>query len=264
MPVYVLNAPPCAGKTTYVREHAHPDDVVIDYDMLAQALGSSRTHGHAPHFDAIVGKARWAAIKAALETSRTHNTRVWIIDSCIPEYRQRAYEAANAQFIRLDVDIAELHRRADQERPPLWHQLIDDWAPLLRDAGPSWRPEREHPGPKPWPKRPAHRRGVHTKRYEQMRAAFLRGYTNCENCRAPFITDAPCEHRKCLRRGKGCIYHPQYPTVQHDKHLATGGPALDPSTWRAWCLRCNQSDGGRLAQRLARQPATGGTVDLSW
>ena len=270
MPVFVVTGPPCSGKSTYVREHAQPDDVVIDYDVLAQALGSSVHHGHATHFDAIVGKARWAAIKAALEASRTDGATVWIIDSCIPDYRLRHYQQAGAEIITLDVDRAELHRRASRERPELWHRLIDDWAPLLRDAGPAWRPEREYDrSPRPW-KRPEHRRGAHGPRYERLRSAFLADKTNCEYCGEPFVTDAPCNHPRCVKRGKGCIFHPRYPTVDHSKALAhratTHIDPLDTSLWRAACSACNKSRGGQLGRELQLQRAanTPGPVDLDW
>lgn len=38
--------PPCSGKTTYVREHAGPEDVVVDVDALARALGSVEQFDH--------------------------------------------------------------------------------------------------------------------------------------------------------------------------------------------------------------------------
>jgi hypothetical protein len=36
--VTVLIGPPAAGKSTYARTHAQPDDIVIDLDAIARAL----------------------------------------------------------------------------------------------------------------------------------------------------------------------------------------------------------------------------------
>ena len=43
--IHLVMGPPGAGKTTYVREHAGPDDLIVDWDALAEATraGESRT-----------------------------------------------------------------------------------------------------------------------------------------------------------------------------------------------------------------------------
>lgn len=263
----------CSGKSTYVREHADPGDVVVDLDVIAQALGSPVAHGHEDNLRYVAVKARNAAVKQAAAVSNRVN--VWIIDSCVPQWRRELYERHNARWVTLDVPPDVLHERASRERPDLWHTLIDEWAKWQEDAGPSWR--SPWPGTlgerKPWPKRPAHRRGAHGHRYEKLRAAFLAGRTHCENpdCGVMFVTDAPCNHRACRSKrdgAGGCHFFHAYPTVDHSVPLVTGMAApLDTSLWRALCYSCNQSAGGKLARarQLGRaQDHNGGTVDLSW
>lgn len=125
----VVTGPPCSGKSTYVRGRAKPGDIVIDFDVLAQALGSPNPHDHAPHVRNVTIAMRKAAIDAAVTAHRGGAT-VWIVDCNISAYRARLYCDARAHIVQLDVDRAELHRRASRERPPLWHGLIDKWAPL--------------------------------------------------------------------------------------------------------------------------------------
>lgn len=263
----VISGPPTSGKSTLARQrHAErPGSILIDYDVICQALGSPVTHDHDETLGMVAAKARNAAIAAAVKASAT--TDVIIVDSVIPQWRAKLYEQHHAEIVTLDVDRAELHRRAAAERPPLWHQLIDDWAPTREQAGPSWQVHTTGPR-KPWPKRPAHRRGAHGYRYGRLRRAFLADKVQCEACGEPFVTDAPCQHRTCLRRGKGCIYHPRYPTVDHAIPLVTrAAPALDTSLWRALCQECNQRLGGKVgrARQLAREPtATNGEVTLDW
>ena len=62
--------PPCSGKTTYVATHAGLDDVVIDVDALARALGSRVEHDHHPNHLAAALVARDAlALRPASSTT---------------------------------------------------------------------------------------------------------------------------------------------------------------------------------------------------
>lgn len=124
----VVSGPPCSGKSTWIRTRSQPGDVVIDFDIIAQALGSSESHRHNIHVRRVTMAARAAAISAAIEQHHRGAT-VWIIDGRPPERRVHMYEAAGAIFVTLSADKEELHRRATAERPERWHQLIDQWTP---------------------------------------------------------------------------------------------------------------------------------------
>lgn len=264
MPVLVVAGPPVSGKSTLVQQRAaelraagHPDPIVLDYDLLAQAIGSTVTHGHQDHLTPVVQRMRGVAIRAALDSSRSTGCWVLIVDSSPPAHRMDWYRQAHAEIVTLEVDRDELHARATRERPDLWHRLIDEWAPEQENAGWSWNQPRKR-GP-----RPAHRKGTSGTRYARMRKAFLADKTNCENCGQPFVRDAPCHHSGCIRRGKGCYLHPLYPTVQHTLYLADGAPALDVSTWQAWCQGDNKSDGAAYGNRL-RARARAGAETHPW
>lgn len=122
----VVTGPPCSGKTTHVREHAKPGDIVIDYDQLAQALGSPDTHDHPADVAYVARAARQTALRAALGCAR-RGSRVWIIDTAPTAHRAHQYAKAGAQVLRLTATPAELHRRAEAERPEAWHGMIDKW-----------------------------------------------------------------------------------------------------------------------------------------
>lgn len=121
--ITVVTGPPCSGKTTYVRQHAKPGDVIIDYDLIAQALGSPDTHDHPDVIARITRAARQAAIQSAVASQAT----TWVIETTVSPAKQRDYEMAGATFVVLEESRDVLHQRASQERPKLWHKLIDDW-----------------------------------------------------------------------------------------------------------------------------------------
>lgn len=106
--ITVITGPPCAGKTTYMSEHAKPDDVVIDYDTLAQSLGSEHAHGHSAWVSEVAAAAWSAAVRRAVVF---RDCDVWIIDSCPTPARARSYEAAGAVHVDCNPGDAELQRR---------------------------------------------------------------------------------------------------------------------------------------------------------
>ena len=135
----VVMGAPCSGKSTYVREHAKPGDIVIDFDVMAQALGSPVPHDHSDAIRMVTIDARRTAIASAIQQHQAGAT-VWIVD-INPDLRMAAYRRAGAQFVTMSADRAELHRRADAERPDRWHELIDEHlAKAARPAGVRRRP----------------------------------------------------------------------------------------------------------------------------
>lgn len=122
----VITGPPCAGKTTYLRQHARPGDITVDFDAIAQALGSPSAHDHDQRLREIAAAAWSAAVDRAV--TRYPGLQGWIIDSRPTRQRQAAYQRAGARFVDLRPDAAELHRRAEAGgRPASTHQEIDKW-----------------------------------------------------------------------------------------------------------------------------------------
>lgn len=124
--ITVITGPPCSGKTTYVRDHAKPGDIIVDFDALAVALGSTDPHAHDPRLREITAAA-WAAAVDRLTTGYP-GTRAWIVDSKPTRMRQLAYQRARAKIVKLDAATDELHRRADSDnRSDDAHRRIDEW-----------------------------------------------------------------------------------------------------------------------------------------
>jgi hypothetical protein len=106
----VVIGPPCAGKTTYVATHATPGDLIVDFDLIAQALGSGRTHEHDPQFMAVAQASRQSAVAAALGTA----ARVWVVLT----YRRQIgpLGLSEATVVVMDTPIDECVRRAVTNR----------------------------------------------------------------------------------------------------------------------------------------------------
>lgn len=134
--ITVITGPPCSGKSTYAREHARPGDITVDFDLIAQALGSPDSHDHPPELREITAAAWSAAVNRVLAYSRTSIT-AWIIDSKPTRQRWLAYQQARARHITLTASREELHRRADSDgRSPEWHRRIDAFTGTARDPAP--------------------------------------------------------------------------------------------------------------------------------
>jgi AAA domain len=123
----VVTGPPCSGKSTYVRQHARPGDIIVDFDLIAQALGSPVSHGHDGQLREVAAAAWAGAVRGAI-TQHQAGRRAWIVDARPRPYRSEQYRQAGARIVRLEAEAAELHRRADEAgRPAGWHQRIDQY-----------------------------------------------------------------------------------------------------------------------------------------
>lgn len=130
--VVIVCGPPCAGKSTYVEQHKKPGDLVVDYDAVAQLLGSPREHGHDYRFH----KATETVIAqqlAAIERGTTPSA--WVIRSLPREADREALALRlGAEVVLLDADDDVLIHRAtarpDVERS---RRAIMEWR---RDARP--------------------------------------------------------------------------------------------------------------------------------
>lgn len=78
--IVLVVGPPGAGKSTLVNNERGSTDVVIDYDKIAEALGSSTSHGH----DGSIHKATMAArngVLRALRRGEIQAPRVWVVSA---------------------------------------------------------------------------------------------------------------------------------------------------------------------------------------
>jgi 5-methylcytosine-specific restriction protein A len=108
--VTIVCGPPCAGKTTWVAQHAEPDDTVLDVDVLAKLCGSDRDHGHEGRYYRDAQTEFWALC----ESVRASTVTAWVIRGAPePEARRKLAEACGAtRTIVLLPPLDVLHARA--------------------------------------------------------------------------------------------------------------------------------------------------------
>jgi 5-methylcytosine-specific restriction protein A len=135
--VMLVCGPPAAGKSTYVRDHAVPGDIVIDLDTIARQLGMGRHRPDAARILLLERNQRLAAL-----AHEPGNRTAWVIVSA-PNKRTRQWWCSALGVMPNDMVLlvptrTELCQRVknDPDRQDvidLHLQLIDRW--LARELG---------------------------------------------------------------------------------------------------------------------------------
>ena len=110
---------PCSGKSTYVREQAKGEDIIVDMDRIALSLAVEGTaeFEYSERIRNIARQARPAIIKGALLAAQgERRLGVWIIHTDPSPQDRQMYRAMNAQFVELDPGKDVCLARA-KERP---------------------------------------------------------------------------------------------------------------------------------------------------
>lgn len=129
--LYLVTGPPAAGKTTWVRERAGEADIVIDYDLIANALRGKRTgptnHVHPEELARVTKAARQAAIDAALAYADEDDLDVYVIHGTPSARTVARYREIGAQVVTIDPGQPEVVARARRERPAHMLKVIDEF-----------------------------------------------------------------------------------------------------------------------------------------
>ncbi|MFT2014599.1 HK97 family phage prohead protease [Streptomyces sp. 796.1] len=133
MAITVVVGPPCAGKSTWIAAQRTAGDVVIDFDQLAQALGSTSPHAAPPAVREVAFAARKSAIGRVL---RGVDADAWLIHTNPWPGQLARYEEAGAAVVVLDPGMETCLARASADgRPEGTEDAIRQWydAPPLTD-----------------------------------------------------------------------------------------------------------------------------------
>lgn len=125
MTINVIIGPPCAGKSTHVKQSALEGDVVVDYDVLAQAFGAQVSHKSEGSVRKVALTARQSAIDRILEGVSADS---WVIHTRPSAGLLDKYVEAGAVLTLLDPGLDEcLERAQNDERPSGTDEAIKNW-----------------------------------------------------------------------------------------------------------------------------------------
>jgi collagen triple helix repeat protein len=123
--IQVVLGPPVAGKSEYVKAHAKDGNVIVDYDLIAQAMGSRVAYESTGSVRFVALESRKAAIGRIL---RGLDDPSWIIHTNPQPQMLQTYADAGAKFTLLDPGKSEVLRRAKASgRPPSTIDAIESW-----------------------------------------------------------------------------------------------------------------------------------------
>lgn len=179
--VVLVCGPPASGKSSYVRDNAKPEDIVIDLDLIAREKGFGRVRPS----KAIAGLLAERNKRLAALSREAKNRVCWFIISAPGAGLRRWWsEALNVQpsdVILLTPSREELRRRilADPDRhsvQALHFGLVDKWILRERENNSAHLDplsHKEHGEPRQW---------YTTYRWKQRRLAQLREHPLCGMC----------------------------------------------------------------------------------
>lgn len=128
--VYIVNGAPCSGKTSYVREHANDDDLIVDLDALYQAISKAMVHVQPWRVKSNVFGLR-DCLYDQIRTRKGKWRNAWIITSKTGIELQRDIELLGAELITIDTDkqtcLDNLERDPNGRDIDAWRDYIESY-----------------------------------------------------------------------------------------------------------------------------------------
>ncbi|WP_063735612.1 AAA family ATPase [Streptomyces sp. RTd22] len=125
--LYVVTGPPGAGKSSWIRSHAKPADIVIDLDLMALAMAGPGADHHA-HNDVLLKvthRARFAALAEAYQHLDT--TDVYVIHTQPSAKALAKYKRLKGKIIVVDPGESIVRQRVRDMRQPGMDAVVTRW-----------------------------------------------------------------------------------------------------------------------------------------
>lgn len=138
--LHVVIGPPAAGKSTFVKRRSNPGDIVIDFDLIANALSGQASDNHS--HEQMTKTVAKAARKAALDKALAKGATVWMIHSSPSASTLAEYEARpNTEVHVVDPGKAVVMSRCKAERPAKMLKVAAAWYDELAKQAKTARPK---------------------------------------------------------------------------------------------------------------------------
>ena len=123
--ITVVTGAPCSGKSEYVQLKASEGDVIVDYDSIARAFGSTTEHGSTGAIRRVALDARESALETILAGI---DSPAWIIHTSPDNDWLASYASAGATFRKMGATLEEcLARAKEDDRPEGTEEAIRRW-----------------------------------------------------------------------------------------------------------------------------------------
>lgn len=135
MSLFVVQGPPCGGKSTWVNERAKPGDIVIDYDRIVNAFTAVSDvieYGLKRPLATVAYQAREAAIREALQHAHVHD--VFVIHSVPRPALLAKYADYGAEVITCDPGRDVVEERCRRLRPESSMSGVNRWYASRRNV----------------------------------------------------------------------------------------------------------------------------------
>lgn len=120
--IILVVGPVASGKSSYVRDHAGVDDLVVDYDAISRALGQELPYGHGGARHDLVMQLRNRLLNQ-IRRGDVPTPRAWIISS--NPLAEQMFPFHEVRVI--DPGRDEVVQRCKAERPEELWPLVDKW-----------------------------------------------------------------------------------------------------------------------------------------
>ncbi|WP_455360010.1 AAA family ATPase [Streptomyces sp. SYSU K21746] len=123
----VVTGPPAAGKSSWIRAHAKPEDIVIDLDLMALAMAGPGAdhHNHHPTLLRVVHRARQAAIHEA--ERHLDQVDVYLIHTMPSPKLHARYKRLGARIVVVDPGEAIVRQRVRDMRQTEMEGVVTRW-----------------------------------------------------------------------------------------------------------------------------------------
>ena len=129
--VYYVYGAPCSGKTTFVRESKGNSDLIVDIDLIWQAVTGGALYEKPDALKAAVFAMRDTLLDI-VKTRMGKWERAWVLSADGNKAaRERSIKALGAEPIEIDTDketcLARLHKNPNGRNVEMWTGFIEKY-----------------------------------------------------------------------------------------------------------------------------------------